>query len=339
MDTISSAAIVLDSSITQIGSADTGGMLKAIVDAQVDLTATLSGTYNEDNREIHAGKMNEVLEMMVSFANWEVSGQYLFGGSNTSIVPYAVERTNGEITSVTYQGSFQQRNIEVAPGVQSNAYYVGEDLFCSDNRSTPVFVGDTGAAVGSGTASVKGDSWLTVTDDGGGSYDLTIDDGATTVNVAAAPDITNIAVTNADGDVLYVNATNIDSTGVEMVTVAGTYNIFDTFISARDLLRNVRGLLPAQLDQCRDKLVDSLEEIRALLVEKETSMGSKINFINDLKISLEDIKFNVDEEATVLQETDIAQVAIDLSRREVLYQMSLSVTAKLMSMSLLDFIK
>ncbi len=35
---------------------------------------------------------------------------------------------------------------------------------------------------------------------------------------------------------------------------------------------------------------------------------------------------------------DIAQIAIDLSRHEVLYQMSLQITSKLLSTSLLDFI-
>jgi flagellin-like hook-associated protein FlgL len=40
-----------------------------------------------------------------------------------------------------------------------------------------------------------------------------------------------------------------------------------------------------------------------------------------------------------LEQADIAQLAIDLSRRDVLYQMSLSVTAKLLSLSLLDFIR
>jgi len=39
-----------------------------------------------------------------------------------------------------------------------------------------------------------------------------------------------------------------------------------------------------------------------------------------------------------LQEADIAQIAIDLSRRELLYQMSLSLAARMMSVSLLDFI-
>ncbi|MHC4075988.1 MAG: flagellar hook-associated protein FlgL [Planctomycetota bacterium] len=332
MANISDAYSVLDVSSSVITS-----IKDVIVDVRAELTKMLSDTYNESQRTTAAGKINEFLERLVSSANTKHSGQYLFGGGNTSTAPYAVQRTNGEITSVTYQGSFQQRNIEVAPGVQSNAYHIGEDLFSCDNRSTPVFVGDTGAAAGSATSSVKGDVWLTVTDGGGGTYDLSIDDGATTVNTDGTD--ANLAVTNAAGEVLYVDTTNIGDTGVDMVTVPGTYNIFDTLISVRDLLKNERELSTIQLSQCRNKLIDSLEEVKVLLIGKESSIGSKTQFIYDLKISLDDIRLNTVDEATLLQEADIAQVAIDISRREVLYQMSLSVAAKLMSMSLLDFVR
>ena len=81
------------------------------------------------------------------------------------------------------------------------------------------------------------------------------------------------------------------------------------------------------------------EETEKLLVQSQVSIGSKIGFLDDLKNNLKDIKYNTEDEVTLLQEADIAQIAIDLSRREVLYQMSLSVAAKLLSMSLLDFLK
>ena len=333
MANISETISVLETSTTIIED-----MSSAILQTKVDLTQIMSGTYNEDGRRKVAEQINDTLEQMVSSANTRRLGQYLFGGGSTGSAPYTVQRTDGEITSVTYEGSYQQRDIEVAPGVQSNAYHIGEDIFCSDNRSTPEFLGDTGAAAGSGTSSVKGDIWLTVTYDGS-DYNLSIDDGTTVIDVGDASDPSNVAVTNSAGQVLYVDATNISSTGIDMVSVPGTYNVFSALISARDLLENERGLSDTQLQQCRNRLSDSLDEIRVLLTDKVVSIGSKIGFISDLKNSLENIKFDTADEATILQEADIAQVAIDLSRREVLYQMSLSVAARLMSMSLLDFIR
>lgn len=332
MENISEVLSILETSTSVIED-----MASAITQTKVDLTQVISGTYDEAQRQRLAERINETLEQVVSGANTKRLGQYLFGGGDTTSAPYVVQRTNGEITSVSYQGSSQQRDIEVAPGVQSNAYYVGEDIFCSNNRSEPQFLGTTGAAAGSGTSSIKGDVWLTVTHDGS-NYKLSIDDGATTTTVPLAGDITNLAVTNSAGQVLYVDATSINSTGVDMVSVPGTYDVFNILISARDLLQNERELPETQLQQCRENLLVSLDEVKELLTEKVISIGSKIGFINDLKNSLENIKFNAEEDATLLEEADIAQLAIDISRREVLYEMSLSVAGKLMSMSILDFI-
>ena len=50
------------------------------------------------------------------------------------------------------------------------------------------------------------------------------------------------------------------------------------------------------------------------------------------------MKSKIKDQMIRLIEADIAQIAIDLSRREVLYQMSLAVAARVMSVSLLDFI-
>lgn len=323
------------SSILDESSVIVNSISLAITNTKASLNQILSGTYDESGRQRVAGQINDTLEHIVSLANSQHMGSYIFGGTNTDTAPYAAQRSNGEITSVTYQGSLDQRNVEVAPGVQSNAYYVGNDIFSSDNRSAPIFTGDTGAAAGSGTTSVKGNAWLTVTHDGT-NYNLSI--GGATVDLGDAADLSNVAVTNANGEVLYVDARNITSTGTDMVTVPGTHDIFEVLISVRDLLKNEQGLSEAQLQKCRNNLSSSLDEVKNLLVGKETSMGFKIGFIEDLKNSLENIKYNAEDEATLIQEADIAQIAIDLSRREVLYQMSLSTAGRLMSMSLLDFI-
>ena len=284
-----------------------------------------------------AGEVNTWLEDIVSLANTNYMGQYLFGGGDTGSAPYVVQRTDGKITSVTYQGSLEDRDIEVAPGVESSAFYVGDNIFRSHNRSTPIFPGDTGAAAGTGTSTVRGDVWLTVTHDGD-NYWLSIDDGDNEVMVPSAGDISNIAVTNSAGQVLYVDATNIGSTGVDWVRVPGTYDIFNTLITIRDRLETEGGLTNVQLEELRNNALSSLAELNNLLLQSSVSMGSKIGFLDDLKDSLNNIKYDTEDEATRLQQADIAQVAIDLSRREVLYQMSLAVAAKLMSLSLLDYI-
>jgi flagellar hook-associated protein 3 len=331
-DAISQSASTLEISTTVFEN-----MVSAIEATKVDLTQIINGIYKPEGRERIAAAADNTLEQIVSLANTQRIGEYLFGGARTDTPPYAVERTNGEITRVTYQGSSEARDTEVAPGVKSSVFYAGEDIFRDDDRSTPVFFGNTGAKAGTGTSNVSGAVWLTVTHDGT-NYKLSIDDGATEVTVPAVGDITNIPVTNSRSEVLYVDATDIDGTGVDMVSVPGTYDIFSVLISVREILKNDKGLSEARLVELRNNAVGCLEEVRSLLVGKSVVVGSRIGFLEDLKDTLESMKFDADDETALLQEADIAQVARDLSRREILYEMSLSVAGRLMSVSLLDFI-
>jgi flagellar hook-associated protein 3 FlgL len=307
-----------------------------ITETKVRLTQVIGGIYNEETRELTAEGINDLLEQVVSLANTKHMEQHLFGGNNTSSAPYLVERTNGEITGVTYQGSLENREVEVAPGVKSSAFYVGQDIFHSNDRSDPVFLGDTGVKAGTGTSNIQGETWLTITGSAG-NYDLSIDDGLSTFNTDGTD--TNLAVTDSrTGKVLYVDTTEITGHGVELVSVPGTYDLFNTLISIRGMLRNERELSDAELKELQDNSLNVLEEVNQLLVQAEVAAGTKIGFLDNLQDSLNKLKYDAEDEATLLQEADIAQIAIDLSRREVLYEMSLSVAGKLMSVTLLDFL-
>lgn len=324
-------------SLLDLSSTVTEQIASALTETRTRLTQIASDIYSQDARERAAEGINDILEQIVSLANTRHMGQYLFGGGSAATAPYLVERTDGEITAVTYQGSYENRNIEVAPGVRSSGFYVGDDVFRSDARGELIFLGDTGAKTGTGTSTVRGDTWLTVTGSAG-NYNLSIDDGLTTFNTDGTD--TNLAVTSSTtGQILYVDTTGITGAGVDVVRAPGTYDIFNTLVSIRDMLRNEKDLSVAQVRELQDNALISLEELSGLIVQVEVSVGSKAGFLENLKDSLKDLKYDAEDETTRLQEADIAQIAIDLSRRELLYQMSLSVAGKLMSVSLLDFLE
>jgi flagellar hook-associated protein 3 FlgL len=320
----------------ELSSSTVDHIMSAIVETKTQLTQILGGIYNQDVRQILSEGINDTLEQVFLFANTKYVDQYIFGGSNTMSAPYVVERTDGNISKVTYQGGVEGRNVEVAEGVQIDAFYAGDNVFSSDRRNLPTFLGDTGAAAGTGTSSVSGYTWLTVTGSAG-NYDLSIDGGLTTFNTDGTD--TNLAVTNSTtGEVLYVDTTNINGTGDALVSVSGTHDIFNTLITIRELLVNERGYSDSQLGDLLRNTFDTLDELENLLAQTQASMGMKIGFLSKLENSLKDREYNAEDETIRLQQADIAQVAIDLSRREVLYEMSLSVAAKLMSMSLLDYL-
>jgi flagellar hook-associated protein 3 FlgL len=312
-------------------------MASQLAEVQTLLTQIVGGIHDADGRARIAEKLDSTLEQLVSLANTKHANQYLFGGSSTGTAPYAVVRENGKITQVTYQGSDETRRVDVAPGLDTDACLVGDEVFRVNDRGAPAFLGSTGATAGTGTPSVRGDVWLTV-DQSGGAYRVSIDDGATFVTVPAGGNANQAVTDSRTGGVLYVNTTGINKTGVDLVRQPGTYDAFDSLISLRDMLTNERSLDSQDLLNYVNECVDGVEEIRNHLVQANVSTGSQIGFLDTLKQNLENMKFDTQDQTTRLQQADVAQIAIDLSREQVLYQMSLSVAGKLMSMSLLDFI-
>jgi flagellar hook-associated protein 3 FlgL len=301
------------------------------------LTQVTSSVYNDEARKRVADGMNDLLEQVVSFANSKHANEYLFGGNKTESAPYAVERENGKIASVTYQGSLDDRHYEIAPGVDEKVYLSGDNIFKVDGRAEPQFFGNSGAAAGTGTSNVEGIVWLTVTNDGS-NYQISIDDGATTTTVPAGGQANQVVTDSRTGKVLYVDTTGINATGTDMVHVTGTTDIFNTLIELRDTLYNDRGLPASQIENIRTHFLTIIEEVNNKVVQESVTAGSKINFMDSLKSNLDNLVANTEDESSRLEEADIAQLAIDLSRHQVLYQMSLSIASKIMSTSLLDFL-
>ena len=302
------------------------------------LTQLVGGIYGPDAPAKLAETVNDTLEQLISMANTKYANQYLFGGNKTTAPPYAVEYTGGVITKVTYQGSDEARETEVADSVQVKGYRAGDDVFRVDKRKAPEFLGQTGAANGTGTSTVRGDVWLMVDHDGT-NYRVSIDDGATFVTVPAGGSANQAVTDSRTGRVLYVDTTGINSTGVELVRVPGTYDVFNMLIGLRDMLLNARGIPEQELLSYVNDSVASVREVQGLLGQSNTVIGSEINYLDQLKDSMEDMQFDAQDQRSYLQDADVAQIAVDLSRYEVLYELSLSIAGKLMSTSLLDFIR
>ncbi|MGD9110243.1 MAG: flagellar hook-associated protein FlgL [Phycisphaerales bacterium] len=331
LDNLSEVSDVLEFASTAVDD-----IKSALADAKTLLGDVTGGTGGGVGVNVTIEGLNDAIDRIIAAANVKHSGKYIFGGTDTSTQPFAVTRVDGQITSVTYQGSAHSREVEVASGVDALSYYVGSELFQNDNRSEPVFTGQTGAAAGTGTSSVTGDVWFTVTENAG-SYWISIN-GGTEVIVPPGGDTNQMVTDPETGKVLYVDTTGINATGTEWVRVPGTYNVFDALIAIRDRLASETELTSAEMEELRSNTFETVDELSGLLVQKSVAIGSKIGFLDNVKNNLENLKYGTEDEVTRIEEADIAQLAIDLSRREVLYQMSLSVAGKLLSTSLLDYI-
>ena len=302
----------------------------------------MSGTSIGIVKSVTIESLNEMLKQMYSLSNSKYGDQYLFGGGNGSSVAYSTETTDGKITRVNYVGSDRVNESEVAPEISTAIVSVGDELFHSDNRGDPEFImGNTGVAAGATTSTVTGFTWLEVTDAGGGNYNISIDGGLTTV---LANGTSNQAITNSEtGEVLYLDTTGITGTGTDLVSISGTHDVFNSLITVRQMFEKsqdfdaVNGFTDSEVQTLLQAGMTALTEVESLLVQGFTSVGSKQAFLDDIATGLDRRKFETASESSRLEESDIAQIAVDLSRREVLYQMSLSVAGRLLSLSLMDY--
>lgn len=223
-------------------------------------TQQASGTYSPQTRAAVADEIDALLEQAVARGNHTLLGQYVFGGAKVTTKPFTVEREGGRIASVRYQGGARELQVPVAPGVLQSGLLVGSEVFQASARQTPELFGRTGAAVGAGTSTVRGNTWLTVTHtstdytDGGasglapgtdsvlgdtilGEHTIRVDDSAGTIRLdngppvgtADATDPANVRLVNEHGDVAYVDLSGLAAgwDGQFTVTSGGTLSIND----------------------------------------------------------------------------------------------------------------
>ncbi len=313
-------------------------MLSSVADVHTQLTQITSGTYNEEDRQRMAEGFNDIIEQTLSLANTKYKDQYLFSGDSTAKTPYvAVRDDQGRIVGIEYQGSDQTRTTTVAAGVADSPYFVGSEVFGGRGSGQVEFLGDTGVKAGTGTSSTAGYTWLDVTyNETDEVYELSIDGGQTKIQ---ADGTDNQAITHGQtGDVLYVDTTSISQTGTELVSTQGSHDVFETLITTRDILQNDRGLSETQIKQMRNHSLKALDEVKKTLSNQTVRTGAKIGFLDNLKHNLDNMQFNAESEKATISEADIAQVVIDMTRHQNLYQMSLAVAGNMMSMSLLNYI-
>lgn len=91
-----------------------------------------NGTMAQPQRDQLAIEVNQLLESVVSEANHQTNGKYIFGGTRTLTAPFVpVRNAQGEITAVTYEGNNELISMTVADGVSVVVNETGQNVFQS----------------------------------------------------------------------------------------------------------------------------------------------------------------------------------------------------------------
>lgn len=211
--------------------------------------------------DTYALEVDALLNSLLTIANSQVGHRYLFGGTAIDRPPYLAEyAANGEIVSVTYQGTEKPMQVLIEPNTIVDATMSGAQAFHLTDRGITRIGPQTGVRPGTGTDSGHGLEQLTVghlatTYSGasglqpgsdsalkdnvvGNTHVVHVDDtsgdgSAGTISLNGGPVVsysnldTNLLVEGPKGEAVYVDTTGISAgfQGDVAVQASGTLSI------------------------------------------------------------------------------------------------------------------
>jgi flagellar hook-associated protein 3 FlgL len=140
----------------------------------------------------------------------------------------------------------------------------------------------------------------------------------------------------ADGETLVVNADNEATFGTYVGTAGGTYSgsVFEVLEKISNDLRN-NDLSAAGLGAA----LGALDSARSRMSIVQSAVGAKSRRVDDLLSRNLNLDGDLRHAISELEDVDMAKVLLDLRIQESNYQAALSVTARVIQPSLVDFLR
>jgi flagellar hook-associated protein 3 FlgL len=100
--------------------------LKNVSDRAGELSVLGSGVASADAYRAYSTETNQLIEQALQVANSKFGGEYLFAGTRTDAAPFVASRdTNGNITSVTYEGAATAAEFRIGEDATLSPYTSG----------------------------------------------------------------------------------------------------------------------------------------------------------------------------------------------------------------------
>jgi len=153
--------IALSKEILNIGTSALQDASSLMIDARGLALQGANGTMSEQDMKSLGNQVDQILQQMVSLANTNRAGRYIFGGSKTLTSPFELTDEDG-VTRVLYKGDGNTVKVEIGPGLETATNLPGDQVFLSRNRGATTFEGRTGIKAGSGTDNGVGMDFILV---------------------------------------------------------------------------------------------------------------------------------------------------------------------------------
>src|SRR5882724_9087986 len=146
----------IDTLTSQLQTGD--GALNSVVQALTQAITLgvqgTTGTMSSGNRQQIVENLLGIQSQLVQLANTSVGGNYLFGGTETTAPPYALDSTNS--SGVTYSGNSGTNTVLVADGLNLQTNLPGNQLFQNSGGDVFGALQQLITSLQSGTAAAAG---------------------------------------------------------------------------------------------------------------------------------------------------------------------------------------
>jgi flagellar hook-associated protein 3 FlgL len=102
--------------------------LKSVSDRAREISISADGLKSQDELNIYANEVTQLIKQAVQTVNAKNRGDYLFSGTLSNQAAYVLTTdASGNVTSVTYQGNATLAESEIASGITLSAQTIGEN--------------------------------------------------------------------------------------------------------------------------------------------------------------------------------------------------------------------
>lgn len=168
---------------------------------------------------------------------------------------------------------------------------------------------------------------------------LSTDGGTTVVEVSDFTD-TDVRVRNSvDGTVLNLDVTGLNRSGNDQVKFTGTFDVFTTLISLRDMLMNESGAPSQEVTANATAMLDEIDGAHDQILDGLRELGFRSASLDMLQTRVEKASTSTSESLSLVRDIDLAEAILEMQRQELAYQTTLQVGARVLQTNLLSFLR
>lgn len=150
---------------------------------------------------------------------------------------------------------------------------------------------------------------------------------------------TDLELANSDlGQVLHLDTTGVRRAGSELVTFGDTVNPFDLLQGVIDDLRNEQALDSRELNARLSARLDSLDNVHDELLVGLGVLGARSARLAAAAGRQSDLALQINGRLSEIEDVDFAEVALDLSRSQLVLQLAQAAGARVLQTSMLNFL-